>query len=1051
MNKLILELDAFIRSVGIKRNSTYSLFLGAGASISSGIPSAEMCIWEWKRSIFLTNNAGIEDQFSELSLPSVRQRIQRWLDAKGTFPQLGAPDEYSVYIERCYPLHEDRRAFFQERVMDAHPHVGYKLTCLLAESDIVRSVWTTNFDGLITRAASNFKLIPVEVGIDCQERLPRQPRKGELLCISMHGDYRYDPLMNTLQELQKQEAALHDDLIKKVQDTTFIVCGYSGRDQSVMEALITAYSQEGAGSLYWCGYGDEIQPQVRTLIETARDHGRTAYFVPAQGFDDLMTRLSLYCLRGEQLKAARSIISESLASSSAQRVPFSIDDLPIGGIIKSNAFEVQCPSEVFEFNLKKWPTEKVWKWLGGITEGRKVIAVPFRKVLCLGLLDEIKDAFAENIAGPIKRSPISDDDTKYEDGAVVSLMRKALTRAMAEKAGLNTDADSLLWEKRYFKKQSQDGYECLIYQSVLVYLRKLSGKMYIILKPSLKVESATGEELPVEISNKIKLSILGWQHNKQFNQAIDRWRKLLFKEKPQTVFEYPHGCGSTFRFKVRSTPVFAGVGTKSHKGAIEIADQMRPHIKQLGIQLDEPLLVFSNKQAGGYIKDPHPIRGLVANQPFDYSLTQRGIAPRVSIGVICPKAETRLLETYLHKSQRRQPPNKTEQDYLLDYPGFDKAFGLPLDIPQPGDTGWITCPELDMQLDKKAGSLELARIIIQGISALDASYKPNVIVVFIPARWVNWTGFETEDEKFDLHDFIKAYCVQKGIATQFLEQATLSSDLQCRVWWWLSVALYAKAQRTPWVLDSFDSDTAFIGLGFSLDRKTDKGNHVILGCSHLYNAQGEGLQFRLTKIENPVIFNDNPFMSYDDALRVGENIRELFFTSRWRLPSRVVIHKLTHFKKEEREGLQEGLSGVPNVELIEINVDSALRYVSSVPKREGGFDEDNFPIKRGTTVQLDEYTALLWVHGVTDAVKPGWKYYLGKRRIPAPLIIRRHGGKADLAVVAQEILGLSKMNWNSADMYSKLPATIDSSKQIARIGSLLQRFGSVSYDYRLFI
>jgi len=43
------------------------------------------------------------------------------------------------------------------------------------------------------------------------------------------------------------------------------------------------------------------------------------------------------------------------------------------------------------------------------------------------------------------------------------------------------------------------------------------------------------------------------------------------------------------------------------------------------------------------------------------------------------------------------------------------------------------------------------------------------------------------------------------------------------------------------------------------------------------------------------------------------------------------------------------------------------------------------------------------------------------------------------------------MNWNTFDLYSKFPATIDSSNTIARIGSLLERFGPVSYDYRLFI
>jgi argonaute-like protein implicated in RNA metabolism and viral defense len=102
-------------------------------------------------------------------------------------------------------------------------------------------------------------------------------------------------------------------------------------------------------------------------------------------------------------------------------------------------------------------------------------------------------------------------------------------------------------------------------------------------------------------------------------------------------------------------------------------------------------------------------------------------------------------------------------------------------------------------------------------------------------------------------------------------------------------------------------------------------------------------------------------------------------------------------------------------------------------------------------VKLDADSALLWVHGVSTALNPKLNYYQGKRRIPAPLVIKRHAGKSDLVKIGEEILGLSKMNWNSFDLYAKLPATIESSRQIAKIGSLMQRFGSTSYDYRLFM
>ena len=90
-NDLNLDLDAFIRSIGINRATQHALLLGAGASISSGVPSAASCIWEWKRAIFLTRNPGLEAQFAELSLPAVRSKIQRWLDGQAIYPRMKLP------------------------------------------------------------------------------------------------------------------------------------------------------------------------------------------------------------------------------------------------------------------------------------------------------------------------------------------------------------------------------------------------------------------------------------------------------------------------------------------------------------------------------------------------------------------------------------------------------------------------------------------------------------------------------------------------------------------------------------------------------------------------------------------------------------------------------------------------------------------------------------------------------------------------------------------------------------------------------------------------
>lgn len=111
---------------------------------------------------------------------------------------------------------------------DAQPHIGYRLLCHLAEADLIRSVWSTNFDGLAARAAASFKLTPVEVGIDSQSRVIPAPGAGDLLCVSLHGDYRYDQLKNTPEELQAQETTLRKALIEDLKDTWTLALAMGG-------------------------------------------------------------------------------------------------------------------------------------------------------------------------------------------------------------------------------------------------------------------------------------------------------------------------------------------------------------------------------------------------------------------------------------------------------------------------------------------------------------------------------------------------------------------------------------------------------------------------------------------------------------------------------------------------------------------------------------------------------------------------------------------------------------------------------------------------------
>lgn len=186
----ILSFDEFLRSLKQNIDTPHSLLLGAGASVESGVSSASDCIWEWKLEIFLSQNPNLVDVYNSIKLENVRKVIQKWLDNQKIYPKEGSEEEYSFYAERAFPIAEDRRKYFQRLVSNCKPSLGYHIIAMLAQKNIIKSVWTTNFDGLMVKCAYQYTpLIPIEITADTADRIYRGDVDNELLCIELHGDY----------------------------------------------------------------------------------------------------------------------------------------------------------------------------------------------------------------------------------------------------------------------------------------------------------------------------------------------------------------------------------------------------------------------------------------------------------------------------------------------------------------------------------------------------------------------------------------------------------------------------------------------------------------------------------------------------------------------------------------------------------------------------------------------------------------------------------------------------------------------------------------------
>lgn len=88
----------------------------------------------------------------------------------------------------------------------------------------------------------------------------------------------------------------------------------------------------------------------------------------------------------------------------------------------------------------------------------------------------------------------------------------------------------------------------------------------------------------------------------------------------------------------------------------------------------------------------------------------------------------------------------------------------------------------------------------------------------------------------------------------------------------------------------------------------------------------------------------------------------------------------------------------------------------------------DYPALRGTFIKFSDTDLLLYTTGYT----PFLRTYPGAR-VPRPLEILEHYGDSPWSVLLQEILALTKLNWNTADFACSDPITLAFSQRVGQI------------------
>ena len=282
--------------------------------------------------------------------------------------------------------------------------------------------------------------------------------------------------------------------------------------------------------------------------------------------------------------------------------------------------------------------------------------------------------------------------------------------------------------------------------------------------------------------------------------------------------------------------------------------------------------------------------------------------------------------------------------------------------------------------------------------------------------------FEEPEAARSFHQGLKAQCLDL-LPTQLLWHRTLAGtrgvqDLATRAWN-LTVALLYKAQIVPWRLADVLEGSCFVGISFF---HSDRAHSSTLRTSvaQAFSERGEGFVLQGDSFDWDVKKEreKSPHLSKESAKNLLERVLRVYSDQLGGLsPRKVVIHKSSRYTDDEKAGFEEAFKDVPQYGMMTI-------------QRRGIFclRPGNKATLRGTVIDFGERRGLVYTMGYV----PFLRCYSGFR-IPQPLEILENWGSIPFRESAEDILKLTKLNWNTAAFNCRDPITLAFARRVGEI------------------
>lgn len=472
---------------------------------------------------------------------------------------------------------------------------------------------------------------------------------------------------------------------------------------------------------------------------------------------------------------------------------------------------------------------------------------------------------------------------------------------------------------------------------------------------------------------------------------------------------------------------------------------------------NEPQLQFANGECM-----EHPRDGLTLFGPVD----SKGIEKpgHISYGVFGTAGGVSKLREFV-QMLRRPIETETNLDDVLwpHFPGFEEAFHATLQ----------TCPDWIHEFDesellKAATENDSHRrvfgVVTQFIDAMRAAKKSDtpfsVFLLVVPdfifkncrplsriegghGRSVNakeqriragmgdlFGSYESEQYAFSL-DFrrqVKARVMEFGVPIQIIRESTLRIITEERRFgvrqltplsdraWNLGTALYYKSGGRPWKLHGVRDGVCYVGVSFK--NTEDKGQNAC-SAAQMFLNDGDGVVFLGDEGRWYSEKRGEYHLNGESATRLLKGVLQTYEDLHGKKLSEVFLHCRSTVNEEEYEGYKAACP--EGVKLVAVRV---------APERLGLrlYRAGSRPVMRGTFWRVSEHRGFLWGSGF----KPRLRTYDGSE-VPQPMCIDVQHGEADVAQVASDILGLTKLNYNCCKLGENQPVTIHFSGAVGEI------------------